>query len=274
MSKRSQKRSDKTTAKPAGGGGAKTRKVAGGGTPRGGDRDTGTQGDKKPPEGGALEWLKSLGVAVLLFVILRSFLIQTFVITSGSMEQSLLVGDFLMVNRLAIGGRVPLTQIRVPGYSEPRRGDVLVFDPPHEDELMLVKRLIGMPGDTLQMREKVLYRNGEAQVEPYAEYLDAGGDDRHPWMEWQEDHLVSTVDRGSYAPTRDNWGPIVIPDERYFMLGDNRDRSLDSRYWGLLEGWRFEGRVVFIYFSYNKESYRPFPWVREVRWGRIGDRVR
>ena len=93
-------------------------------------------------------------------------------------------------------------------------------------------------------------------------------------MEWQKDHLVGDVDPESYRPTRDNWGPIVIPEGRYFMLGDNRDRSLDSRYWGLLERWRLEGRAVFIYFSYNKGSYRPFPWLREVRWGRVGDVIR
>ena len=253
-------------------GGSKTRRVAGGGS--GGRKAKGQEAAEAGTDGGVLEWAKSLGVAVLLFIILRSFLIQTFVITSGSMEESLLVGDFLMVNRLAMGGRVPLTQIRVPGYSQPKRGDVLVFDPPHEDDLMLVKRLIGMPGDTLQMRDKVLYLNGEAQVESYTQHLDSGGDDRHPWMEWQKEHLVDAVDPLTYVASRDNWGPIVIPQDRYFMLGDNRDRSLDSRYWGLLERWRFEGRSVFIYFSYNKESYRPFPWLREIRGSRIGDRIR
>jgi len=89
------------------------------------------------------------------------------------------------------------------------------------------------------------------------------------WMGWQLGYLLSGVDRLSYSPTRDNWGPIVIPEDRYFMLGDNRETSLDSRYWGLLEGWRLEGRVVFTYFSYNRDSFRPFPWVREIRWDRI-----
>lgn len=269
MAKRTKKGSGSSSAK-APQTGPKTRRVAGRtAADQQDEREAGREGS-----GSLLEWAKSIGVAVLLFVVLRSFLIQTFVITSGSMEQSLLVGDFLMVNRLAMGGRVPFTQLRLPGYSEPHRGDVLVFDPPHEDELMLVKRLIGLPGDTLQMREKVLYLNGEAQVEPYTQHLDAGGDDRHPWMEWQRQFLADSVDPATYVPSRDNWGPIVIPEDRYFMLGDNRDRSLDSRYWGLLEGWRFEGRAVFIYFSYNKESYRPFPWVREIRWGRIGDPIR
>ncbi|MDP2955987.1 MAG: signal peptidase I [Longimicrobiales bacterium] len=222
-----------------------------------------------PEPNAAVEWVKSLAVAAVLFVVLRSFLVQTFVITSGSMEGTLLVGDMLMVNRAAIGSRVPLTDLRLPGYSEPRRLDVLVFDPPHEESLKLVKRLIGLPGDTLQMRNRVLYINGAAQDEPYVKHADIG-DEMHPWMEWQRDYLAPGVERTSYAPTRDNWGPLVLPEDRYFMLGDNRETSLDSRYWGLLEGWRLEGRAVFIYFSYDKESYRPFPWLREIRWGRVG----
>lgn len=227
----------------------------------------------RPPQPGALvEWTKSLVIAAILFVVLRSFLVQTFVITSGSMEETLLVGDMLMVNRAAIGSRIPLTSVRIPGYSKPERLDVLVFDPPHEETLKLVKRLIGVPGDTLQMRNRVLYRNGVAQDEPYVRHSDVP-DDAHPWMEWQRDHLLDGVDARSYAPTRDNWGPLVIPEDRYFMLGDNRETSLDSRYWGLLEGWRLEGRAVFIYFSYNKDSYRPFPWLREIRWGRVGQGI-
>jgi signal peptidase I len=242
-------------------------------------RGNGKEGEKKGRAGSkeaekrernsAVEWTKSILVAFVLFIVLRTFLVQTFVITSGSMEDTLLVGDMLMVNRAAMGTRIPLTQIRIPGYAEPRRFDVIVFDPPHEESLKLVKRLIGMPGDTLQMRDRVLYIDGVAQDEPYLKHVDAA-DESHPWMEWQRDYLAPGVDRRAYAPTRDNWGPIVIPEGRYFMLGDNRETSLDSRYWGLLERWRLEGRAVFIYFSYNKESYHPFPWLREIRWGRIG----
>ena len=215
------------------------------------------------------EWGKSFGIAIVLFLVLRTFLVQTFVITSGSMESTLLVGDMLLVNRAAIGSRIPATNIRIPGYSRPRHGDVIVFDPPHEDDLMLIKRLIGMPGDTLEMRNRVLYRNGEALDEPYVIHK-GQGDDVHPWMEWQRDHLLDGANPGTYAPTRDTWGPIAIPEDRYFMLGDNREESLDSRYWGLLEGWRLEGRAVFTYYSYNKDSYRPFPAIREVRWNRLG----
>ncbi len=220
------------------------------------------------------EWVKSLGVALILLVIIRSFLLQTFVITSGSMEDTLLVGDFLMVNRAALGSPVPGTDLRIPGYSEPRRGEVLVFDPAHEDRMKLVKRLVGMPGDTLRMEDKVLFINGEMQNEPYVKWLDPDGDDRHPWMDWQRDHLVGGVDPLEYDPTRDNWGPLVVPEDHYFMLGDNRDASLDSRYWGLLERWRLEGRAMVFYFSYDRESPASFSWLREIRWDRIGNRIR
>jgi signal peptidase I len=229
--------------------------------------------------GTALEWIKSIGVAVVIFVLLRTFLVQTFVITSGSMEETLLVGDFLVVNRAGIGSRVPFTDIRIPGYSEPRRGDVIVFDPSHEVDLMLVKRLIGMPGDTLSMRDRQLYINGQAINEPYVKHTPEIGDDfpdprvltPDRDMSWQYKHLAAGVDSATYRPSRDNWGPIVVPPEFYFMLGDNREQSLDSRYWGLVEGWRLEGRAVFIYFSYNMDSFRPFAFLREIRLSRIGD---
>jgi signal peptidase I len=241
-----------------------------------GEKGSGKAGKSKkgvPPQNTAVEWAKSIGIAALLFFFLRSFLVQTFVITSGSMEETLLVGDMLMVNRASIGSHIPFTSVRIPGYSTPKRGDVLVFDPPHEETLKLVKRLVGMPGDTLSMRNRVLYVNDQALEEPYLNHSDVG-DEAHPWMEWQREFLLAGADPQTYAPTRDNWGPLVIPEDRYFMMGDNRETSLDSRYWGLLEGWRLEGRAVFTYFSYNKDSYRPFPWLREIRFGRIGRGIR
>lgn len=232
------------------------------------------KGDRKgKARGGFQETLRSLLVAVVLFLILRSFVVQTFVITSGSMKETLLVGDFLVVNRAAVGSRIPFTQIQIPGYSEVQRGDVLVFDPSHTDEFKLVKRLIGLPGDTVEMRDRVLFVNGQELDEPYVRHRPLA-DQPDPWMDWQSSHLAPGVDRTAYRPTRDTWGPLVIPEDRYFMLGDNREESLDSRYWGLLEGWRLEGRVSFIYFSYDRESVRPFPFLREIRGSRLFDRVR
>ncbi len=252
---------------------------AGGGTggARRGRRDGRER--RRPETGGGtrselLEWGKTLVLTVFFLVVIRTFFVQTFVITSGSMEETLLVGDFLMVNRLGLGTRIPGSTVLTPGYSEPHRGEVLVFDPAHEEGIKLVKRLIGMPGDTLQMREKHLFINGERQVEPFVRWGDPTEDDEHPMMSWQAEHLVSSVSADEYHPTRDNWGPLVIPEDRYFMLGDNRDFSLDSRYWGLIERWRIEGKAMFFYFSYDRESRTPFAFLREVRWDRVGDRIR
>lgn len=223
----------------------------------------------------ALEWIKTIAIAVIIFIVLRSFVVQTYVITSGSMEDSLLVGDHLIVNRMALGGSIPFTDIRVPGYSQTERADIVVFDPPHEDDLMLVKRIVGMPGDTLRMEDKVLFVNGEPAEEPYVKWGDPGGDDRHPQMDWQREYLVDNVNPSDYRPTRDNWGPLVVPEEKYFALGDNRDYSLDSRYWGLLEDWRVEGRASLFYYSYDLDSPRSgwVRWLADARPERIGRRV-
>ena len=239
----------------------KRRRIAGEGA-------EGEQGDQGESRGGWSENLRSIGVAVVFFLILRTFVLQTFFITSGSMEDTLLVGDFLVVNRASVGGRLPFSRAHVPGYSAPERGDVLVFDPPHTDEFRLVKRLVGLPGERLEMRDKVLYVNGEPLDEPYVRH-GPEPDEFNPMMGWQASYLAPEVDPSTYRPTRDDWGPLVIPEDHYFMLGDNREMSLDSRYWGLLEGWRVEGKVSFIYFSYNRGSYRPFAFVREIRWDRL-----
>ncbi len=262
----------------------------------------GKQGRSRP--GSAAEWLRSITIAFILVVLLRSFALQTFVVTSGSMENALLVGDMLVVNRAAMGSRVPFTNLRIPGYSAPHRGDVLVFTlpppdgvnmkllerlidmrgdsaagqghkslhaelPPISGNMELVKRLIGMPGDTLQMKRGVLYIDGKPHTEPYVRHGHSP-DQADPWMFWQKKYLEPGVDHQAYAPTRDNWGPLIIPAGRYFMMGDNRESSLDSRYWGLVARWRIEGRVEVVYFSYKRDSQRPWPWIREIRWSRIG----
>lgn len=220
------------------------------------------------------EWAKSLAVIIVLFLIIRTFLVQTFVITSGSMEDTLQVGDFLLISKAAYGAVIPGTDNRLPGYTDPRRGDVIVFRAAHEPNMDLVKRLIGLPGDTVAMRGGVLYLNGEAQVEPYLKGLSAAQDASHPAFQWQREHLADAAAPRSYQPTLHNWGPIVIPAGRYFALGDNRQQSLDSRFWGFVEASKVKGRAVFLYWSYDGDALRPFPWLTAVRWPRIGDRIR
>ncbi len=236
-----------------------------------GDSKGGGAGDDRRA-GSLAEWGRSLAGAFVLFLCLRIFVLETYVIDSGSMERTLLVGDFVVVNKLAIGPRLPFTDVRIPGYSQPGRGEILVFDPHHEENMTIVKRVVGMPGDTLEMRDKVLHLNGAVHDEPYV--VTIGPRDYHdPEMRWQNQFLAGGP-REDYRGTWDNWGPLVVPAGHYFVMGDNRDDSIDSRLWGFLEGWRFKGRAAFIYFSYDRDSFRPFPWITEVRGSRIGDRVR
>ena len=220
------------------------------------------------------EWFKSLAVIIVLFLVIRTFLVQTFVITSGSMEDTLEVGDFLLISKAAYGAVIPGTEARLPGYTDPQRGDIIVFRAAHEPRMDLVKRLIGLPGDTVAMVDGVLHLNGEPQDEPYLREAAGAQDVTHPAFDWQREFLASEALDGVYRPTLHNWGPIVVPERRYFALGDNREQSLDSRFWGFVEAAKVKGRAVFLYWSYDGESLRPFPWLTAVRWGRIGDRVR
>ncbi len=217
-----------------------------------------------------VEWAKTLVFALILFLFLRTHVIESFVITSGSMEETMLVGDFLLVNKVGLGSSVPGTAIRVPGYDEPDRGDIIVFRSDHAPGLDLVKRVAAIPRDTVWMENAVLHVNGSRVDEPYLIHDSAIPDSSDPSMDWQLQHLVPGVDRSSYRPTRDNWGPLVIPEERYFMLGDNREHSLDSRYWGLVERKKMKGKPFFVYYSYDKDAVKPFPWVLAMRPGRIG----
>jgi signal peptidase I len=206
----------------------------------------------------------------------RAFILQTWVITSGSMEKTLLVGDLLILNKVAYGAQIPGTDARMPGYAKPKRGDVVVFRAQH-DTLDVIKRIIGMAGDTLEMRRKKLYVNGQQTPEPYVYSLDPEGtaDGTHPAMSWQHQHVLGdSAARANYQGTRDTWGPFVVPAGQYFMMGDNRDDSLDSRFWGFLDGRRVKGRAAIIYFSYDRTALEPLAWLREIRWDRIGNRIR
>ncbi len=220
------------------------------------------------------EWVKAITTAIVLFLFIRTFLVEAFKIPTGSMENTLLVGDFLLVNKAVYGAEIPVAGARLPAFAVPQRGDVIVFLPPHDPSKNYVKRLVGLPGDTLEMREKVLLRNGEPQVERYARYIDGFSDPNDSRMLWQIAHLVGGKrDWRSYRPTRDNWGPLVVPDGKYFALGDNRDNSEDSRYWGFLEANSIRGRPMFVYYSFERAP-SPFAWLTSVRWTRIGDAIR
>ena len=229
---------------------------------------------------GVVEWVRSLLIALLLFFVIRTFLVQAFTIPSGSMENTLLVGDYLMANNAVFGAHVPLTGLRVPAFREPQHGDVVVFRPTYNDPVIdVVKRVIGEPGDTIQMVDRVVYRNGTKLDEPYAEpdYLPDEPMQRYgpAGYDWQLKALVAGVDPAMYHPTRDNWGPLVVPAGHYMLLGDNRDQSLDSRYMGFIPRDVIRGKAMFIYFSINQQADRPFPhFLTAARWDRIGTVIR
>ena len=232
-------------------------------------------------ENHAWEWFKSIGVALLLFFVIRTFLVQAFTIPSGSMENTLLIGDYLMANNAIYGAQVPFTPWRVPGFREPQHGDVVVFRPTYNDPVIdVVKRVVGEPGDTLQMVDKVVYRNGDRLDEPYLEpsYLPDSPLQRDglPGMAdccyaWHLNALARGNDPETYRPTRDNWGPLIVPPGHFMLLGDNRDQSLDSRYMGFIPRDVIRGKALFIYYSIDPQVNRPFPrFLTAVRWDRVG----
>lgn len=221
----------------------------------------------------AISWAKSLGIAAVIWVFLTSYVVEAFRIPSPSMENTLLVGDFLFVEKVGFGGQfqIPRTGVRflrVPGYAEPARGGIVVFRSVEDStpNLNIVKRLVGISGDTLQMVRDTLIRNGQPLAEPYALHLGAGPAPDEAFRTtqmraWQLPHYVGR-DPATYRPTTHDWGPIVIPPGHYFVMGDNRDASYDGRYWGFLPRDHLVGRPLLIYFSYATDPLR-------IRWNRI-----
>lgn len=221
------------------------------------------------------EGIRVVSTAIVMFLLVRTFLVEAFKIPTGSMEGTLLVGDFLLVNKAVFGAELPGTAARLPAFAAPKRSDVVVFFPPHDPAKNYVKRLVGLPNDTLEMRGKILYVNGKAQYEPYIRHVDRFSEPSDERMQWQREYLVGSK-RGSrsYDPTRDSWGPIVVPAGKYFALGDNRDNSEDSRYWGFVDADAIRGRPMFVYYSFVRKPLEPFSWLTDVRWSRIGEAIR
>lgn len=195
--------------------------------------------------------LSALAIALLI----RTFVVEPFKIPSSSMENTLLIGDHLFVNRFIYGLRIPYIKSRPLALKEPMRGDIVVFVPPHQRGKDFIKRIIGMPGDTVEIRARRVYINGRAVTEPYVVHKDAGAAARF------------------YVP-RDNMAQITIPAGEYFLLGDNRDRSEDSRYWGFVPLSDIKGKAMIIYFSWDPEpDISSLSLLRKIRWKRLGGRI-
>ena len=230
------------------------------------------------------EGLTSLAGTIAIFLLLRTFLVEAYRIPSGSMIPSMLVGDWLFVNKLRYGPHLPFTDVNLPGYAEPRRGEIVVFiSPPQQDQPwdptpILVKRLIGMPGDTLHSRGGIVHVNGVPQTQGYESGLPGSpGDYSDPLFVWQRQAQVGATRFGAppAQPTLDDWGPLVVPAGHYWMMGDNRYNSKDSRYWGFVPRANVRGRPLFVYYSWNADdSDRPLPFLTDIRWSRIGHVLR
>ena len=202
----------------------------------------------------AREYFESICVAVILALFVRTFVVQAFKIPTGSMENNLLIGDHLLVNKFVFAPTLTRAEDALLPIDPIRRGDILVFKYPEDPERDFIKRVIGLPGETIEVRDKRVYVNGQPIEEPYVQYLfpfEPGNAD---------DGGVRDFD------VRRTYGPVTVPGDHYFMMGDNRDNSQDSRYWGFLPRHYVKGKALFVYFSFG-ESSSGLPGL--VRWNRI-----
>jgi signal peptidase I len=199
----------------------------------------------------AREYIEAIVFALILALIIKTFFIQAFKIPSGSMIPTLLKGDQILVNKFIYGTRIPLSDVKVLEVREPRRGDIVVFEYPEDRSIHYIKRLIGLPGDTIEIVNKVVFVNGEKLDMPQARFEDP-------------EVLPSAVS------VRDNFGPEIVPPHCYFMMGDNRDNSRDSRFWGFVDHSELVGNAVVIYWSWDIESGNLAERLQNVRWGRLG----
>ncbi|MBD3236428.1 MAG: signal peptidase I [Candidatus Eisenbacteria bacterium] len=188
-----------------------------------------------------LDWIKSIAVVLAIFLPIMTFVVQGYRIPSGSMEDTLLIGDFLFADKVTYGARVPfLAPARVPGFRRPEPGDIVIFKSPETGET-LIKRCVAIGGQTVEMRNKVLFIDDEAQQEEYVKHIDPRVNPRT-------------------HPGRDSWGPLVVPQGHLLMLGDNRDASRDSRFFGTVPFELVIAKADILYFSFDKDKFLPRIW--------------
>ena len=204
----------------------------------------------------AREYLESIVVAVILALFIRTFAVQAFKIPTGSMEPNLLIGDHLLVNKLLYSPSFGPLEDRLFGKRPIERGHVVVFKFPEDPTRDFIKRVIGLPGETIEIRNKTVFVDGKPLAESYAHFIE------QPLRPDDPEYGLRT------ESIRDNWGPQVVPDGQLLVLGDNRDNSRDSRFWGFLPRDQVKGRALLVYWSYaaTGEEYR-----REGGWDRVKD---
>ena len=201
----------------------------------------------------AREYFESIAIAVILALFIRTFVVQAFKIPTGSMENNLLIGDHLLVNKFVLAPSDTRLERALLPLGEIHRRDVIVFKYPEEPERDFIKRVIGLPGDTLEVRDKRVLINETPLDEPYVHYLE-------PPPAPSERSEVTSFD------VRDRYGPVTVPEGHYFVMGDNRDNSQDSRYWGFVRRDRIKGKAFLIYWSWDSDRH----W---LRWWRLGNYI-
>lgn len=204
------------------------------------------------------EYFESIVIAVILALFVRTWAVQAFKIPTGSMENNLLIGDHLLVNKFAFAPTLFSVEKALLPVRDVRRGDVVVFKFPNEPERDFIKRVIGLPGETVELRNKKVYINGEPLDEPYVYFLD-------PISEGE----VTSLD------VRERYGPVKVPQGQFFVMGDNRDNSQDSRYWGFLPANYVKGRALMIYWSFDgsRDASLLTGLFTRTRWERIGNQI-
>ena len=196
------------------------------------------------PKSKLREYIEAILLAIVIAFFVRTFVIQAYKIPSGSMKPTLLIGDHILVSKFNYGIRLPLIRSTLIPVGTPKRGDIVVFIYPEDRSKDFIKRLIGLPGDTIEIRDKKILLNGL------------------PWSDAHGVYVDNLIIPGSVQP-RDNFGPVTVPEGSLFVMGDNRDESYDSRFWGFVPMKDVLGKALIIYWSWNQEDHG-------VRWNRIG----
>jgi len=201
-----------------------------------------------PKKGQLRENIEAILVAILIALVIRTFVVQAFKIPSGSMKQTLQIGDHILVNKFIFGVKVPYWNKTIIPIKSPQHGDIIVFKYPKDPNKDFIKRVVGVAGDIIESRDKQLYLNHKPVNHDYGIHTDP--------------HIMS----GNNKP-RDNFGPITVPPNSLFVMGDNRDESYDSRFWGFVDLKAVNGKAFIIYWSWDKLNFG-------VRWNRLGQILR
>ena len=211
--------------------------------------DNRSENDKQTPKKSALrENVEAILLAIVLALFIRTFIVQAFKIPSGSMKETLLIGDHILVNKFLYGVKLPFVSTTIIAYKEPKRGDIVVFKFPEDPDKDFIKRVVGVAGDVVEGRDKKIFVNHEPLNHDYGIHKD------------------SRIVPGNIQP-RDNFGPLVVPEKSLFVMGDNRDHSYDSRFWGFVDLKSVKGKAFLIYWSWDKSNFG-------VRWKRIGQMLK